>query len=128
MSAKILPNLKYTDDHEWVLIEGDTATVGITDFAQNALGDIVFLEFPEAGESIEKGNSFGVVESIKSVSDLLAPISGEIIESNTDLCDTPDQVNQAAFESWMVKVKIADSSELDDLMDADAYQKHCDAQ
>lgn len=128
MSAKILENLKYTNDHEWVLVEGNIATVGVTDFAQKALGDIVFLEFPEVGSNLDKESAFGVVESIKSVSDLYAPVSGEVIEANEELADTPDQVNSNPFESWMIKIKMSDKSELDSLMDAESYSQHCQDQ
>ncbi|OHB29915.1 MAG: glycine cleavage system protein H [Desulfuromonadaceae bacterium GWC2_58_13] len=116
--------LKYTEEHEWVLIEDGVATVGITDFAQDALGDVVFVELPEVGTVLEAGKSFGVVESVKAVSDVYAPVSGEVIEINEELPDTPELVNTSPYEDgWMVKIKLADNVELDDLMDADAYQE-----
>ena len=115
--------LKYTEEHEWVLVEDDVATVGITDFAQDALGDVVFVELPEDGTTIEAGKSFGVVESVKAVSDIYAPVSGEIVEVNEELPDTPELVNTSPYEDgWMVKIKLSDPSELDDLMDADGYK------
>lgn len=116
--------LKYTEEHEWVLIEDDIATVGITDFAQDALGDVVFVELPEEGASAEAGKSFGVVESVKAVSDIYAPITGEIVEVNEELPDTPEMVNSSPYEDgWMIKIKIADPAELDDLLDAEAYRE-----
>ncbi|WP_432821405.1 glycine cleavage system protein GcvH [Trichloromonas sp.] len=116
-------DLKYTEEHEWVLVEDGVATVGISDFAQDALGDVVFVELPEVGTVLEAGKSFGVVESVKAVSDVYAPICGEVIEINEELQDTPELINTSPYEDgWMLKIKIADSSELDDLMDADGYQ------
>jgi len=115
--------LKYTEEHEWVLVEDDMVTVGITDFAQDALGDVVFVELPEVGTELEAGKAFGVVESVKAVSDIYAPVSGEVVEVNEDLPDTPEMVNTSPYEdAWMIKVRVADLSQLDDLMDADAYQ------
>lgn len=119
-------NLKYTKDHEWALIEGDTCTIGITDFAQSQLGDIVFVELPEPGTSIDSGASFGVVESIKSVSDLYGPISGEVLEVNNQLEDSPELCNSAPYESWMIKIKISDPSQLEELLSSDAYLKLCE--
>src|SRR6056297_2045077 len=116
-------DLKYTEEHEWVLVEEGTATVGITDFAQNALGDVVFVELPEEGAKVETGKSFGVVESVKAVSDLYAPVSGTIVEVNDELPDTPEIVNSSPYEDgWMVKIKLEDPAELDDLLDAQAYK------
>ncbi len=116
-------DLKFTEEHEWVLVEHGMATVGITDFAQDALGDVVFVELPEVGTVLETGKSFGVVESVKAVSDVYAPVSGEVIEINEELPDTPELVNTSPYEDgWMLKIKLADNAELDDLMDADAYQ------
>jgi len=116
-------DLKYTEEHEWVLIEDDVVTVGITDFAQDALGDVVFVELPEEGATLEAGKSFGVVESVKAVSDIYAPVSGEVVEVNEELPDTPELVNTSPYEDgWMVKIKLSDPSELDALLDADAYK------
>jgi glycine cleavage system H protein len=116
-------NLKYSDDHEWVRVEGDEAVIGITDFAQSELGDVVFLEFPSVGDEISKGEAFGTIEAVKTVSDMLAPVSGEVIAVNEDLNDSPEDVNKEPYESWLVKIKMSDPSEAEDLMDADAYQK-----
>ena len=116
--------LKYTKDHEWVKMEGDIATIGITDFAQSELGDIVFVEVETEGETIEKEEVFGSVEAVKTVSDLFMPISGEVLEFNQDLEDAPEVVNEDPYnKGWMIKVKIADSSDIDDLLSADKYQE-----
>lgn len=115
--------LKYTEEHEWVLLEDGMATVGITDFAQDALGDVVFVELPEVGTILESGKPFGVVESVKAVSDVYAPVSGEVIEVNEELQDTPELVNTSPYEDgWMVKIRLADNVKLDDLMDVGDYQ------
>lgn len=116
-------NLKYTKDHEWISVEGDIATVGITDFAQSELGDIVYVEVETEGETLDKEEVFGTVEAVKTVSDLFMPISGEIIEFNTALEANPEVVNSDAFGAgWMIKIRISDSSELDELLDASAYE------
>lgn len=115
-------NLKYTKDHEWVSVEGDIATIGITDFAQSELGDIVYVEIETEGETIEAEEVFGSVEAVKTVSDLFMPISGEIIEFNSELDANPELVNSNPYESgWMIKVKISDMSEIENLMSAEAY-------
>jgi glycine cleavage system H protein len=118
-------NLKYTVEHEWALVEGDTLSLGITDYAQSSLGDIVFIELPEVGTEILKGQSFGVVESIKSVSDLYSPVTGTVTESNIDLTDTPELCNSAPYDSWMIKIKLDDSSQTEDLLSAEDYNNHC---
>lgn len=116
-------NLKYTKDHEWVSIEGDIATVGITHFAQGELGDIVYVEVETEGESLDAEEVFGSVEAVKTVSDLFLPLSGEIIEFNTELEANPEFVNSDPYgKGWMIKVKIKDSSEIDHLLDAAAYE------
>lgn len=121
---KIPVELKYTKDHEWIRIEGNIATIGITDFAQSELGDIVFVEVETEGETIEKEEVFGSVEAVKTVSDLFMPISGEILEFNQALEDAPEVVNEDPYnEGWMIKVKIADPSDMDDLLSADQYQE-----
>jgi glycine cleavage system H protein len=125
MSHNIPQELKYTDDHEWTQANEEVVTIGITDFAQSALGDIVFVELPEVGDSLEKAGSFGVVESIKSVSDLYSPITGEVVEINEELTDSPEKINEDAYGSWIIKVKASDLSELDALMPASAYEEHC---
>jgi glycine cleavage system H protein len=115
-------NLKYTKDHEWVLVEGDVATVGITDFAQGELGDIVYVEIETVGESIDHEEVFGSVEAVKTVSDLFMPISGEIIEFNDKLEADPELVNSDPYgDGWMIKVKISDASQVNSLLDAAAY-------
>jgi len=117
--------LKYTEDHEWIKVEGDIATVGITDFAQGELGDIVYVEIETEGETIDAGEVFGTVEAVKTVSDLFMPLSGEIIEFNENLEDSPETVNESPYEDgWMIKIKISDSSEVENLMAAESYQAH----
>lgn len=115
---------KYTKTHEWVKVEGDVATVGLTDFAQSELGDITYIELPEAGMELSQSDSFGVVESVKAASDVYSPISGEVIEGNSEAEDAPEMVNQSPFQdAWLIKIRIADPSQLDGLLDADAYEK-----
>ncbi len=116
-------DLKYTEEHEWILVEEEIATVGITDFAQDQLGDVVFVELPEVGTQVIAGKAFGVVESVKAVSDIYAPLSGEVIEINEELVDTPETINTSPYEDgWMIKIQIKDASEVDELLDADTYQ------
>ena len=116
---------RYTEEHEWLKVEGDTATVGITDFAQQELGEVVFVEMPEAGESYDAGEEIGSIESVKAVSDIYAPVACEIVEVNGELEDTPEVVNEDPHgKGWLVKIKITDASAVDDLMDAAAYQEH----
>jgi glycine cleavage system H protein len=125
MTHNIPNDLKYTKDHEWAKIEGDVVTVGITDFAQSALGDIVFVELPEVGRNLNSHQTFGVVESIKSVSDLFSPLSGTVVESNSDLINGPEQCNQSPYSSaWMIKLKISNPIELNSLMSANDYEKY----
>lgn len=117
-------NLKYTKDHEWVLIDGDTATVGITDFAQKELGDIVYVEVETLDQTLDKDEVFGTVEAVKTVSDLFLPLSGEIIEFNDALETNPEAVNTDPYgKGWMVKVKIANDSEVEELLSSDAYKE-----
>jgi glycine cleavage system H protein len=116
--------LKYTKDHEWVRVEGDVAVIGITEFAQSELGDIVFVEIETVGETLEQEEVFGSVEAVKTVSDLFMPISGEILEFNEALEGSPELVNSDPYgEGWMIKVKMSDSSELDALLDAEGYKE-----
>lgn len=116
-------NLKYTKEHEWILIEGDVATIGITDFAQGELGDIVYVEIETVGETLSKDEVFGSVEAVKTVSDLFMPVSGEILEFNEALEGNPEAVNKDPYgEGWMIKVRVSDLGEVDSLMDAEAYQ------
>ena len=120
-------NLRYSKEDEWVKLDGDVATIGITDYAQDSLSDIVYLELPAAGTSFGAGDIFGVVESVKAASDLFAPVSGEVIEVNDALTDTPEVVNEDPYDAaWMIKVKLADPGEVDDLMDAAAYAAYCE--
>lgn len=120
-------NLRYTESHEWVRKEPDnTLTIGITDHAQSALGDIVFLELPEAGRTVKAGQEVAVIESVKAASDIYAPVAGEIIESNTALTDTPDAVNTDPYGAWLFKIKPANLDDIDSLLDAAAYAKVAD--
>ena len=117
-------NVKYTNEHEWVRIEGDEAYVGITDYAQTQLGDIIFVDIPTEGETLEKGETFGSIEVVKTVSDLFLPIGGEIQEINPALEENPELVNKDPYgEGWIVKIKPTDASEADDLLDAEAYKQ-----
>ena len=127
MATNIPANLKYTKEHEWTLIEGNTVTVGITDFAQSALGDIVFVEVPEVGSDLKEGSTFGVVESIKSVSDLYSPVSGEVIAKNSDVEGSPEKINKDAYGSWLIKVKVKDLTEINKLLSAEQYQEFCNS-
>jgi len=122
-------NLKYTKDHEWICVEKDgIATVGITDFAQGELGDIVFVEAETVDSMVSVGESFGTVEAVKTVSDLFMPVSGDVLELNPELEDTPELINQDPYEKgWIIKIKMSDSSELDNLMDAESYKKMLEA-
>jgi len=124
--SKVLENLRYADSHEWVSLEGDIATVGITDYAQHALGSIVYVDMPEVGDEVTAGEDFGAVESVKAASDLISPVSGEVIEINEALEDEPELVNADAFANWIMKVRVSDASELDNLLDAAAYAKICE--
>jgi glycine cleavage system H protein len=116
--------LKYTEEHEWVAIEEDIATIGISDFAQSQLGDVVFVELPEVGDELEAGKPFGVVESVKAVSDVYSPLSGEVVEINEELPDAPETLNTSPYEDgWLIKIRLSDPQELDDLLDVAAYQE-----
>ena len=116
-------DLKYTKDHEWMRVSGDVAEVGITDYAQEQLGDVVFVELPDVGRKVNAGESFGSIESVKAVSELFAPAAGEIVEVNPALKDYPETVNSKPHETWMVKVKLANTGELSSLMNAAAYEQ-----
>lgn len=122
---KIEKGLLYTNDHEWVKVDGDTALVGVTDYAQSHLGDIVFVELPEVDEEFAKGDEFAVIESVKAASDSYLPVSGTILEANEALDDEPGLLNVDCYANWIVKVQLSDKSELDALLDADAYEKLC---
>jgi len=123
--SNVPSNLKYSKEHEWVKIEGNRVTIGITDFAQSELGDIVFVELPEAGSDLRADATFGTVESVKTVSDLYAPVSGTIVEVNTALNDAPEKVNEAPYgDGWMLVVEMSNADELDALLDAEGYAAH----
>ncbi|MDD2584018.1 MAG: glycine cleavage system protein GcvH [Bacteroidales bacterium] len=116
-------NLKYSEDHEWIKIEGNIATVGITDFAQDQLGDIVFVDIQTEDETIEQGEVFGAIEAVKTVADAIMPLSGKIIEVNTQLEEAPESVNKDPYGAgWMIKIELSDTSEIDSLLDADGYK------
>lgn len=118
-------DLKYSKEHEWVLVEGNVATIGITDYAQEQLGDIVFVELPAVGDKLSKEDSCGTVESVKAASDIYAPISGTVLEVNDDLPENPEIVNEDPYgDGWMIKVELSDTEELDDLMTADEYREY----
>lgn len=120
-------NRKYTKTHEWVLLDGDVATLGLTDHAQQELGDITYLELPEAGDTVTSGEAFGVVESVKAASDVYSPIDGEVIERNDSAVDAPEVINQSPYDSaWLIKVKISDPGQLDALLDPGAYDQYAD--
>ncbi|PMS37539.1 glycine cleavage system H protein [Trinickia symbiotica] len=125
--SNVPADLKYTDEHEWLRTEADgTLTVGITDHAQSTLGDIVFLELPEVGKTVTVGDAVGVVESVKAASDIYSPVSGEIVEVNESILDTPDAVNNDAYASWLFKIKLAPGASTEKLLDAAAYSKLID--
>lgn len=121
MSTQIPQDYFYTEDHEWIKLNGTIATIGITDFAQSSLGDIVFLELPEVGANIEVGASFGVVESIKSVSDLYSPVNGKVTATNAELQDTPEQCNETPYQSWLIKIEMPSEKHEAKLMNAQQY-------
>ncbi len=121
---KFPENLKYTKDHEWVKVEGDEAYVGITDFAQNELGDIVYIEVDTVGETLEKEETFGTIEAVKTVSDLFMPVSGEVVEFNEELESSPDIINKDPYkDGWIVKIKLSNKEELDELLSVDKYKE-----
>ncbi len=124
--AKVIEGLYYTESHEYVRIEGEYGYVGITDYAQNALGNVVYVDMPEVDDEVEAGEEFGAVESVKAASDLISPVSGTVVEVNEALEDTPELINQDAFQNWIIKVELSDKDELDNLMDAAAYQVFCE--
>jgi glycine cleavage system H protein len=124
MGDEVRNNLKYTDTHEWVKLSGNTAHVGITDHAQSELTDIVFVEFPDVGKEVKKGDELCIVESVKSVSEIYAPVSGKIASVNKKLEETPETINESPYdEGWLVEIELANKSEIDTLLDADSYKK-----
>ena len=124
--SKVLNDVRYADSHEWVKIEGEFEFVGISDYAQHALGNIVYVDMPEVGDEVTQGEEFGAVESVKAASDLISPISGEVVEINEALEDAPELVNEDAYANWIMEVKFTDAAELDNLLDAEAYAKICE--
>ena len=123
--AKVIEGLYYSESHEFVRVEGNYGYIGITDYAQNALGNVVYVDMPEVDDEVTAGEEFGAVESVKAASDLNSPVSGTVVEVNEALEDQPELVNQDAYENWIIKVELADKGELDSLMDAAAYEKFC---
>ena len=119
---KVIPSLKYTDRHDWIRVDGEFAYMGITDFAQDQLGDILFVEMPEVGDEITSGKEYGIIESSKVASDLISPISGEVVEINERLDDEPEYINEDAYDAWIVKVRLSDIDELDSLISAESYE------
>ena len=126
--AKTIEGLYYSESHEYVRIEGEYGYIGITDYAQHALGNVVYVDMPEVDDEVEAGSEFGAVESVKAASDLNSPVSGTVVEVNDALDDTPEHVNSDAFANWIIKVRLSDPSELDNLMDAKAYAAFCEAE
>ncbi|MDD6552752.1 MAG: glycine cleavage system protein GcvH [Prevotellaceae bacterium] len=124
--AKVIEGLYYTESHEYVKVEGEYGYVGITDYAQHALGNVVYVDMPDVDDEVTAGEEFGAVESVKAASDLMSPVSGTVAEVNEALEDHPELVNQDAFANWIIKVKLSDPSELDGLMDAKAYEAFCE--
>jgi glycine cleavage system H protein len=123
--ANVPQELKYTEDHEWVKVDGETATFGITDYAQSELGDVVFLELPTVGDTVKQGDTFGSIEAVKTVADLYAPLSGEVVKVNEALENEPETVNKDPYGGgWLIKVTLSDATEVDSLMDAATYEQH----
>ena len=119
--SKILEGLKYSESHEWVKVEGNVAFVGVSDFAQAEMGDITYVDLPDEGDEVTKGEDFGALESVKASSELYSPVSGKVVEVNSELEDAPELINEDAFANWIIKVEMSDESELESLMDAKAY-------
>lgn len=124
--SKVLEGLHYAESHEWVKVEGEIALIGISDYAQHALGNIVYVDMPEVGDEVTAGEDFGAVESVKAASDLISPVSGEVVEINEELEDTPEAINGDAFGTWIIKVKMSNPAEVEALLDAAAYAKLCE--
>ena len=124
--AKVLEGLYYSESHEYVRVEGDFGFIGITDYAQNALGNVVYVDMPEVDDEVSAGEEFGAVESVKAASDLMSPVTGVVVEVNEALEDQPELINSDAYANWIIKVTIADKGELNDLMDAKAYAEFCE--
>ena len=124
--SKVIEGLYYSESHEFVRVEGDFGFVGITDYAQNALGTVVYVDMPDVDDEVEAGEEFGAVESTKAASDLISPVSGTVVEVNEALEDEPELINQDAFENWIIKVELSDKGDLDNLMDATVYAAFCE--
>jgi glycine cleavage system H protein len=124
--AKVLEGLYYSESHEYVRVEGDFGYIGISDYAQHALGNVVYVDMPDVDDEVTAGEDFGAVESVKAASDLIAPVTGVVIETNEALEDQPELINQDAYENWIIKVELSDKTELDNLMDAKAYAAFCE--
>ena len=124
--SKTVAGLLYSESHEWVSVDGNIATVGITDFAQHALGNLSYVDMPETDDEVTKGEEFGAVESVKAASDLYSPVSGKVVETNSELEDAPERLNVDPYANWIIKVEMSDPSELDDLMDEAAYISFCE--
>lgn len=125
--AKVIEGLYYSESHEYVKVEGEFAYVGITDYAQNALGNVVYVDLPEVDDEVEADEDFGAVESVKAASDIISPVTGTVVEVNEVLEDKPELLNEDPFENWIIKVQLSDTAELDNLMDAQAYEDFCKA-
>ncbi|MBP5360279.1 MAG: glycine cleavage system protein GcvH [Bacteroidaceae bacterium] len=123
--AKVIEGLFYAESHEYVKVEGDFGYVGITDYAQEQLGSVVYVDAPEVDDEVTQGEEFGAVESVKAASDLMSPVSGTVVEVNEELADSPEKINEDAYANWIIKVQLSDKSELDNLMDAAAYTELC---
>jgi glycine cleavage system H protein len=123
--ARVIEGLYYSESHEYVRVDGEFGYIGITDYAQNALGNVVYVDMPEVDDEVEAGEEFGAVESVKAASDLISPVSGTVVEVNDSLDDSPELINEDAYENWIIKVEQTDKAELDNLMDAETYQAFC---
>ena len=123
--AKVIEGLYYSESHEYVRVEGEFGYIGITDYAQHALGNVVYVDMPEVDDEVEAGEEFGAVESVKAASDLISPVSGTVVEVNDQLADNPELLNDDAFANWIIKVEMSDKSELENLMNAEDYEAHC---
>ena len=126
--AKVIEGLYYAESHEYVRVEGEYGYIGITDYAQHALGNVVYVDMPEVDDEVEAGEEFGAVESVKAASDLISPVSGTVVEVNEALADSPELLNSDAYDNWIIKVELSDKTELDNLMEADTYQEYCEKQ
>ena len=120
--SKVIEGLLYSESHEWVKVEGNIAVIGVSDFAQKEMGEITYVDMPDVDDEVEKGDSFGDLESVKAASDLYSPVSGTVVEKNDELEDAPEKVNEDAYEAWIIKVEMSDPSELEGLMDAASYK------